>query len=117
MDQRVRRGGFGRRHSERATAIETRPRIRNVDGETRPTAQIAKTRQLRIAAPETKRTAGSEQVFRRRMAPRLKETAAVKAAPKSIARGCKPPIVTVGKMKGQAGGLPPGKLALAGGVF
>jgi hypothetical protein len=73
------------------------PRTRKVAGQATLSAQAAKTIELRRAAPETKRTAGSVQEFRRRMAPRLKAEAAVKAAPNRMARGCKPPIVATGQ--------------------
>ena len=72
-----------------------------------------------MAAPETNRTAASRQEFRSRIAPRLNATAAVKAAPNRMARGCKPPIVAVENFgAGQAAACPDeDDLALPGGVF
>src|SRR4051812_16614696 len=83
-----------------------------------PSAAVAKMRELRTAAPETKRTAGSVQEFRSRIAPRLNATAAVKPAPNRMARGCKPPIVAAEKFgAGQRRPAPMRNLRLAGGVF
>src|SRR5947208_11936364 len=84
-----------------------------------PSAAVAKMRELRTAAPETKRTAASVQEFRSRIAPRLNATAAVKPAPNRMARGCKPPIVAVERFGAGHGDLPRfgNDLPLAGGVF